>query len=53
MARPEFARTSSLSRTFALVLASVVLLVTFLVAPLWNRAGAPRKMKRSPSGATS
>ena len=41
MARPEFARTSSLSRTFALVLASVVLLLTFLVASLWNGAGAP------------
>ena len=38
MARPE---SSSLSRTFALVLASVVLLLTFLVAPLWNGAGAP------------
>lgn len=30
-----------MSRIFALVLASVVLLLTFLVAPLWNGAGAP------------
>lgn len=29
-----------MSRIFALVLASVVLLFTFLVTPLWNRAGA-------------